>query len=422
MNNNKYTIGLVTINNTINDISYWFEKYNIKLFTFSSERGIIFNNLLKFKTFLKHKNELLSCNYIVHINNNINENELEFLLSNVEYNSINTIGYSGDMFSCNVQIFLELSNIVNGYIQNDLNHDINITNWNYQINKYLKSSLNVINLESPPKANLNYITCPNIKYTTANLSGGLGNLMFQIIATYYYAKVNNLKPIFCVNKNNNPRSSICKYRLFDNMTKYSLQDNIQFVDKHESEFYDVCTDQNIKLFGLFHDKKYISDILPYINSILNFDDFLHINIDRYTLPNISNFVSIHVRRTDYLKCNIYHILNEDYYQEAISNFDINNTLFLIFSDDIEWCKQSGYFSNARNKLFIEDNMYDEEELYLMSLCDHNIIANSTFSLWGYYLNKNPDKKIVIPKKWFVSNTNFDPLLLLNSVYQNVIFI
>lgn len=423
MDNDKYTIGIITINSAISDISYCSDNYNIKLLTFSSKRGIIFNNLLKFKTFLTYRDELLLCNYIVHINNKINENEFLFLSSNIDSNSIKTIGFSGDLFSCSTQIFLELSNIVNNYIQNDLNHDINVTNWNYQINKYLKSSSNVINLESVTKPNLNHVTCPTIKFVTASLSGGLGNLLFQIVATHYYGKVNNLKPIFCVNKNNSSRPSICKYRIFDNLTKYSLQDDIQFVNKYESEYHNICENQNIKLFGLFHDKKYISDAILNINNILNFDDLIHIDINKYKMStNLSNLVSIHVRRTDYLKCNIYHILDKNYYYEAINNFDTHNTLFLIFSDDIDWCKQSDYFSNAPNKLYIEDDMFDEEELYLMSLCDHNIIANSTFSLWGYYLNKNPDKKTIIPKKWFASNMNFDPFCLVDSIDKNVIFI
>lgn len=430
MNNKKYKICIITINNNIN-INIFLEHFsyhlNIDHIIYSSEMGTIFNNQLKFKTFLKHKKELSLYDYIIHINKDVEKNEIEFLLSNIEDNLIKTINYSGDVFSCCTKIFLELSTVINNNIYNDLSYDINVTKWNYQINKHLRASSNVINYNSKNVSELKCTYFKLTKYVTAKLIGGLGNLLFQIVATYYYAKLNNCTPIFCVSKNNNRRPSICKYRLFDNLTKYSLQNELLFINKNEINFFDVDINideknQNIKLCGLFHDKKYISDILQYVTDILNFEDFSHIYIDQYKLSHTSNLVSVHVRRTDYLKCNIYQILNKDYYQEAMSKFDINNTLFLIFSDDIEWCKKSDYFSNIHNKLFVESKMSDEEELYLMSKCDHNIIANSTFSLWGHYLNQNPNKKIVLPKKWFTSNNDLNSFFLVNCNSQNVIFI
>lgn len=426
MNNKKYKIGIITINNNIN-INTFLEHFsyhlNIDHIIYSSEMGTIFNNQLKFKTFLKHKEELSLYDYLIHINEEIEKNDLEFLLSNIKDDMIKTINYSGDAFACCTKIFLNLSTIINNNIYNDLSYDINVTKWNYQINKYLKTLSNVINYNSQNVCKLKCTYFKFKEYVTVNLIGGLGNLLFQIIATYYYAKLNNYTPIFCVTKNNNKRPSICKYRLFDKLTKYSLQNELIFTNKNELNFFDVNEkNQNIKLYGLFHDKKYISDILQNVTDILNFKDFSHINIDQYKLSNTSNLVSVHVRRTDYLKCNMYRILNKEYYQEAMSKFDINNTLFLIFSDDIKWCKQSDYFSNIHNKLFVETNMSDEEELYLMSKCDHNIIANSTFSLWGHYLNQNPNKKIVLPKEWFTSNINFDATNLIVFDCSNVIFI
>jgi 5'(3')-deoxyribonucleotidase len=80
-----------------------------------------------------------------------------------------------------------------------------------------------------------------------------------------------------------------------------------------------------------------------------------------------------------------------------------NSIFLIFSDDIEWCKEN--FPNISDKfIFIEGNK-DYEDLYIMSKCKNNIISNSTFSWWGAWLNQNENKKVVAPLKWFGSSIN-----------------
>ena len=73
--------------------------------------------------------------------------------------------------------------------------------------------------------------------------------------------------------------------------------------------------------------------------------------------------------------------------------------YLIFSDDLEWCKEN--FDFIENKVIIEGNT-DYQDLYLMSLCKNNIICNSTFSWWGAWLNKNDKKIVIAPEKWFSS--------------------
>ena len=71
-------------------------------------------------------------------------------------------------------------------------------------------------------------------------------------------------------------------------------------------------------------------------------------------------------------------------------------LFVVFSDDIKWCKEHIKPSNV---IYIE-NEKDYIELYLMSICNNNIVSNSSFSWWGAWLNKNEDKKVIGPLKWF----------------------
>lgn len=107
-------------------------------------------------------------------------------------------------------------------------------------------------------------------------------------------------------------------------------------------------------------------------------------------------VSLHVRRTDYIN-NCYHVnLDLTYYSRAISF--IKGKL-VVFSDDIEYCKQVFKYENI---CFIEGNT-KYVDMCMMSLCDHNIIANSTFSFWGAYLNKNPTKTVICPSEMFLNN-------------------
>jgi hypothetical protein len=79
--------------------------------------------------------------------------------------------------------------------------------------------------------------------------------------------------------------------------------------------------------------------------------------------------------------------------------------YVIFSDDIEWCK-SVFVSDNNDVVFIE-NQQNYEDMFLMSFCKHHVIANSSFSWWGSWLNKNPDKQTVMPKNWFGSAVSHD---------------
>lgn len=116
-------------------------------------------------------------------------------------------------------------------------------------------------------------------------------------------------------------------------------------------------------------------------------------------------VALHVRRGDYVShvgTNQYHgTCSSEYYQSAIRYIadKIGNPSFFVFSDDIEWVKKN--IAVDFSVTYVSDGILkDYEELTLMSKCKHNIIANSSFSWWGAWLNQNPDKIVVAPKKWF----------------------
>jgi hypothetical protein len=114
----------------------------------------------------------------------------------------------------------------------------------------------------------------------------------------------------------------------------------------------------------------------------------------------TNSVSIHVRRGDAVGSELGSLVNIDFYLKAIDYIEskIENPIFYIFSDDIEWCKEN---FNIKNKFFINWNHNHEsyKDMQLMSSCKHNIIPNSSFSWWSAYLNKNKQKIVISPLKW-----------------------
>lgn len=119
-------------------------------------------------------------------------------------------------------------------------------------------------------------------------------------------------------------------------------------------------------------------------------------------------VAIHIRRGDYVDNTVLGGLAPlSYYKKAIEyiNEKIKNPIFIIFSNDIEWCKENLDFEN-NNVEYINWNKREKSfrDMQLMSLCKHNIIPNSTFSWWGAWLNKNPNKIVIAPKKWFTDES------------------
>ena len=158
------------------------------------------------------------------------------------------------------------------------------------------------------------------------------------------------------------------------------------------------------LHGFFQSEKYFhhnrKKILEYFKPTLEIKNQL---MDKCNDLLSGKTCSVHVRRGDYLKFPKEHpTLQPEYYYNSFNEFD-DDTTFLMFSDDIEWCKENikGY-----NIHYIDESL-DFLNIYLMSLCDNNIIANSSFSWWGAWLNENPEKKVIAPKIWFGENKKLE---------------
>ena len=236
---------------------------------------------------------------------------------------------------------------------------------------------------------------PTISKIQPILAGGLGNMMFQIAASHGLSKKHNLEVVSDLNHVGtlHGHPSTYKDNLFRNLKILSSPLNTfknikcEPIDFSHQPNLQIPPGENIKLSGDLQSYKY-------------FDHCKDEVIKMFKNPNYKEkkgYVSMHVRRGDYVNLSEYHYnLNIDYYKNAIDYF--KGYKFLVFSDDIEWCKEN---FKGKDFTFIQNNN-DFEDLYQMSECEHNVIANSTFSWWGAYLNPNKNKIVVYPNKWFGS--------------------
>lgn len=125
--------------------------------------------------------------------------------------------------------------------------------------------------------------------------------------------------------------------------------------------------------------------------------------------------SCHVRRGDYLNDPVYGVCNSQYYVGAVTelNQTVNPDMYCIFSDDIEWCKENlvDLIGRGKEVIFVDWNKGRESyrDMQLMSLCHYNIIANSSFSWWGAWLNNYEDKVVIAPEIWMNKPLVNDPI-------------
>lgn len=232
-------------------------------------------------------------------------------------------------------------------------------------------------------------------------SGGLGNVLFQIAAAYSVSKRDNMKLLIDPTNHHGARYGIPKYtsNILRNINFSTTRLNFTGYGEQGHHFTEIPKfNYDTKLIGYFQTEKYF---INYRTEILELfsptsDIIVKLN-EKYSDILEKNTTSLHVRRGDFIGISNFHpLLPIEYYQECLKLVD-NNSTILIFSDDINWCKSN--FDFIENKIFIS-NLEDFEELYLMSMCNNNVIANSTFSWWGAWLNKNLNKQVISPKVWF----------------------
>lgn len=253
------------------------------------------------------------------------------------------------------------------------------------------------------------ISC-DIDYLFNPLHSGLGNVLYNIATTYGIAKTHNLKPTipslktFFKNWGEKYEKSILRNVCTDEYEKSGT--TVYEIRKQRNIFINRKYQNGDKLMGYYQSYKYFDEMRNEIIDLFSIDESTKKYIDDKYFDIFNDKiinVSLHVRRSDF--CTLGINMNETYYNFAINHMKqiLNNECkFLIFSDDIEWCKKVFI---GKEFIFIEGED-DYVDLYMMSFCDHNILANSTFSWWGAYLNKHEKKIVVYPKEWFNKNKRY----------------
>jgi len=266
------------------------------------------------------------------------------------------------------------------------------------------------------------------------LSGGLGNQMFQ----YAFARAlqqQSQKQVFL------DKSSIQGYRTYE---LHHFQISLPLLDKEETErflknqnslykklsniilpyykksiveelyyHYDsnlLKIKQDAVVKGYFQSEKYFKEIENLLRKEFAFKEPPSTkNAEMLSkIQNTPNAVSVHIRRGDFVGNKLHELHYEKFLPKAISALQskIKNFHLFLFSNDFDWVEKNLRFDFLHTIVDINNEQNAFEDLRLMSACQHHIIANSSFSWWGAWLNTNPNKIVIAPAKWVNSESNY----------------
>jgi hypothetical protein len=246
-------------------------------------------------------------------------------------------------------------------------------------------------------------------FVTCKLYGGLGNQLFQIFTTIAYSLQHNLDFVFLYSSALGKRptywhtflASICHH------TTHSIPEGFMQIEQGTHQFTNLANplpNQNVMLNGYFQSFLFFDDHFKTISKMVDVEK------QQSMMQMHENSISLHFRRGDYKDLQDCHpILRMEYYANALNyilTFDdsISHVYYYCEEDDlVDVEKDIAVLKNEfrQNILFVRHfENTDWEEMLSMSCCKHNIIANSSFSWWGAYLNPNPNKMVCYPSVWF----------------------
>ncbi|WP_443945511.1 alpha-1,2-fucosyltransferase [Pedobacter sp. AW1-32] len=232
----------------------------------------------------------------------------------------------------------------------------------------------------------------NINIET-NAKKGILYVLFRFLLTEKLKLVNFLKNIFKKRKIN----------IIKEKYDYSFNKDYLMPSKSGITYY----------FGGWPSEKYFISVKDKVAK--SFEFVKPEDEDNVTMLNkikTENSVAIHIRRGDYLQgdnINIFGgVCTVTYFENAIKKIEesVINPHFFVFSNDIPWVKDN---LNMKNSTYVTFNSGENswKDMYLMSNCNHNIISNSTFSWWGAWLNKNPEKIVISPSRYLNNDVKTD---------------
>jgi hypothetical protein len=272
------------------------------------------------------------------------------------------------------------------------------------------------------------------------LTGGLGNQLFQY--AFGRALSERSKATLMLDIHSYAWDTLRKYELgvFNISAQYATKEEIEKIKQSNPLFKDRLINKlkrtplpyfqlsylkeqsftfdlnylnfksnNVYLEGYWQSENYFKEIRAILLKEILIEDssFSSVFIKyKSIIRQAPNSVSVHIRRGDYVsntETTAFHgLCGLDYYRDAMDHIEssICNPTYFVFSDDKAYVKQ--VFSGKQHIIIVENIPYDYEELFLMSYCSHHIIANSSFSWWGAWLNDFANKQVIAPEKWFAT--------------------
>ena len=279
------------------------------------------------------------------------------------------------------------------------------------------------------------------------IMGGLGNQLFQIFACLSYSIHNHIPIIFPYTYQSfgklterkvywNTFLSSIQVLTKPTIPKFEIWREKGFEYSPISNIYDLGLSENILFFGYFQSYKYFEDNYESICKMIHLEEKKKEVQEKYNF-DLSNSISMHFRIGDYLLIEDKHpILEKTYYLKSLETIlekhpglrkvyyftekkDYKDVQLIIdFLHNIYPNIEFIFIENLNEKF---QEIEDWEQMLLMSLCTHNIIANSTFSWWGAYFNSNIDKMVCYPSKWFGSALKHNTKDLFPTNWTKVLF-
>lgn len=266
------------------------------------------------------------------------------------------------------------------------------------------------------------------------LFGGLGNQLFQYATARRVAHINNVPLKLDVSGFESYKLHRYSLKHFNILEEFASSDEIarfngrglvchislwvqkllphyrrkRVIERHFNFDANILKiSDNVYLNGYWQSEKYFKDIETLLRQELTLKaapDSANVAMGEWIRGVRS--VSLHIRRRDYVSDpatqQIHGTCSLDYYAAAIAKLSegVEDPYFFVFSDDPQWAQENLKLEHPTT--FVTHNGPDKnyEDLRLISLCQHHIIANSTFSWWGAWLSVNPDKLVFAPQKWF----------------------
>jgi hypothetical protein len=252
----------------------------------------------------------------------------------------------------------------------------------------------------------------------------LGSQMSQYANLFHIANLTGHELIFLKEEMTVGRG-IALYDVFNLPNRVIKKRSIRFLPQYirngrlfenfqplASEYFDerICnlsSSKNYNIIGFAGLYKHWEPSFEKIHNAFTFKPHIYqkalYNIERVKAESQpgAKLVSLHFRRKDYLASTVHVNLSRAYYEKALQFFDPARTKFIVFSDDIPWCRELDFLRTLAVCFSENANHVD---LAMMSLCNHHIASNSSFAVWGSLLNRNPDKTVICPRN-YISQTS-----------------